>query len=209
MVCPVDEFNASRHVGDDSPAVARPPRPRKGGRRLWLLADRQQAFFELLKTRIASARKYAPAARDSAMFHTPYRTGLRSEKAALLEIPDVHFARGPFGKLHVRFGKATHMSGPRPRCWTDWTCCFVGSWPMCARSFPSRRVFSSNSQILLDVRPRPSSEPPNAQTDNSASAGSSSACSGACIASKQFSSMLSAMNERARSGVQPTRALIS
>jgi site-specific recombinase XerD len=27
----------------------------------------------------------------------------------------VHFGRGPFGKLHVRFGKGAHTSGPRPR----------------------------------------------------------------------------------------------
>ena len=33
LVCPVDEFNASRHVGDDSPAVAPPPpRVPDGGR---------------------------------------------------------------------------------------------------------------------------------------------------------------------------------
>ncbi len=73
------------------------------------------AFFEFLKTRIATARKYGPAARDYAMFRTLYHAGLRSEESALLEIPDVHFDRGPFGKLHVRFGKAAHMSGPRPR----------------------------------------------------------------------------------------------
>ncbi len=104
LVCPVDEFNASRHVGDDSPAVAAPPTP-----------ERVSAFFEFLKTRIATARKYGPAARDYAMFRTLYHAGLRSEESALLEIPDVHFDRGPFGKLHVRFGKAAHMSGPRPR----------------------------------------------------------------------------------------------
>ena len=28
---------------------------------------------------------------------------------------DAHFDRGPFGKLHVRFGKGTRGSGPRPR----------------------------------------------------------------------------------------------
>ena len=33
----------------------------------------------------------------------------------MLERPDVHFTRGPFGKLHVRYGKAAHTSGPRPR----------------------------------------------------------------------------------------------
>ena len=32
-----------------------------------------------------------------------------------MERADVHFTRGPFGKLHVRFGKAAHTSGPRPR----------------------------------------------------------------------------------------------
>jgi len=104
LVCPVDEFNASRHVGDDSPALLPPPTP-----------ERFAEFFEFMKARIATARKYAPAARDYALFRTLYHGGLRSEEAALLEVPDVHFGRGPFGKLHVRFGKGAHTSGPRPR----------------------------------------------------------------------------------------------
>jgi integrase/recombinase XerD len=104
LVCPVDEFNASRHVGDDSPAELLPPSP-----------ERVAEFFDFLKTRIATARKYAPAARDYALFRTLYHAGLRSEEAALLDQPDVHFGRGPFGKLHVRFGKAARTSGPRPR----------------------------------------------------------------------------------------------
>ena len=29
LVCPVDEFNASRHVGDDSPAPLPPPTPER------------------------------------------------------------------------------------------------------------------------------------------------------------------------------------
>ncbi|MEV6126387.1 site-specific integrase [Streptomyces violaceusniger] len=49
------------------------------------------------------------------MFRTLYHPGLRSEEASLLDKPDVHFSRGPSGKLHVRFGKAAHTSGPRPR----------------------------------------------------------------------------------------------
>ncbi|MFI5868425.1 tyrosine-type recombinase/integrase [Streptomyces sp. NPDC051546] len=44
-----------------------------------------------------------------------YHAGLRSEEASLLDHPDVHCSRGPFGKLHVRFGKGAHTSGPRPR----------------------------------------------------------------------------------------------
>ncbi|MFD8533660.1 tyrosine-type recombinase/integrase [Streptosporangium canum] len=104
LVCPVDEFNASRHVGDDSPAQLPPPTP-----------ERVTEFFDFLKTRIATARKYAPAARDYALFRTLYHAGLRSEECALLDRADVHFGRRPFGKLHVRFGKGARTSGPRPR----------------------------------------------------------------------------------------------
>jgi site-specific recombinase XerD len=104
LVCPVDEFNASRHVGDDSPAQLPPPTP-----------ERVDEFFGFLRIRIATARKYGPAARDYALFRTLYHAGLRSEESALLERPDVHFGRGPFGKLHVRFGKGARTSGPRPR----------------------------------------------------------------------------------------------
>src|SRR5919197_4376971 len=95
LVCPVDEFNASRHVGDDSPAQVPPPTP-----------ERLAGFFDFLKARIATARKYAPAARDYALFRTLYHAGLRSDEASQLKRPHVHFSRGPFGKLHVRFGKA-------------------------------------------------------------------------------------------------------
>jgi integrase/recombinase XerD len=104
LVCPVDEFNASRHVGDDSPQAMPPPAP-----------ERVAEFFEFLKGRIATARKYAPAARDYALFRTLYHAGLRSDEASMLDVSDVHFGRGPFGKLHVRFGKAARTSGPRPR----------------------------------------------------------------------------------------------
>ncbi|GCE38828.1 mobile element protein [Rhodococcus wratislaviensis] len=101
---PIDEFNASRHVGDDSPRLLPPPS-----------VSRVAVFFDFLKERIGSARKYAPAARDYALFRTLYHAGLRSDEASKLEIADVYFGRGPFGKLHVRFGKGARTSGPRPR----------------------------------------------------------------------------------------------
>jgi site-specific recombinase XerD len=104
LACPLDEFNATRHVGDDSPAAAVPPSP-----------ERVSVFFEFLKHRIGTARKYAPAARDYAVFRTLYHAGLRSEEVVMLDRSDVHFGRGPFGKLHVRFGKGAKGSGPRPR----------------------------------------------------------------------------------------------
>jgi site-specific recombinase XerD len=104
LACPVDEFNASRHVGDDSAAQLPPPS-----------AERLDAFFAFVRDRIATARKYGPAARDYALFRTLYHAGLRADEASMLDRPDLHFGRGPFGKVHVRFGKAARTSGPRPR----------------------------------------------------------------------------------------------
>lgn len=102
---PVDEFNASRHVGNDgSPSTRPPPSP-----------ERMEAFFEFLRERIGGARKFAPAARDYALFRTLYHCGLRADEAASVDRSDLHFDRGPFGKIHVRFGKAARGSGPRPR----------------------------------------------------------------------------------------------
>jgi integrase/recombinase XerD len=104
LVNPVDEFNAARHVGSDSPSVSPPPDP-----------ERMEEFFDFLKERIAGARKYTAAGRDYALFRTLYLAGLRAEESASLDRADVHFGRGPFGKLHVRFGKGARTSAPRPR----------------------------------------------------------------------------------------------
>src|SRR5262249_62245514 len=101
---PVDEFNAARHVGADSPSANPPPVP-----------ERLEEFFGFLRERIASARKYAAAGRDYALFRTLYLAGLRADEAAMLDRSDAHFGRGPFGKLHVRFGKGAKTSRPRPR----------------------------------------------------------------------------------------------
>jgi len=49
------------------------------------------------------------------MFRTLYLAGLRAQETASLDRADVHFGRGPFGKIHVRFGKGAKTSGPRPR----------------------------------------------------------------------------------------------
>lgn len=101
---PLDEFNAARHVGIESAATKAPPS-----------AERLGEFFEFLKERIATSRKFAPAGRDYALFRTLYHAGVRAEEATSLEVGDLHFGRGPFGKLHVRFGKGAKTSGPRPR----------------------------------------------------------------------------------------------
>jgi site-specific recombinase XerD len=102
---PVDEFNAARHVGNDGSPSTRPPPT----------LERMEEFFGFLRDRVASARKFASAGRDYALFRTLYHAGLRSDEAASLERSDLHFDRGPFGKIHVRFGKGARGSGPRPR----------------------------------------------------------------------------------------------
>jgi site-specific recombinase XerD len=104
LVDPVDEFNAAHHVGNESPKVAPPPTP-----------QRVDAFFAFLRERIATARVFAAAGRDYALFRTLYHAGLRTEEAVMLDVADLHFDRGPFGKIHVRYGKAAKGSGPRPR----------------------------------------------------------------------------------------------
>jgi site-specific recombinase XerD len=104
LVDPIDEFNAARHVGADSAADLAPPTP-----------ARLEAFFAFLRERVGTARVFAAAGRDYALYRSLYHAGLRAEEAVMLEVADVHLDRGPFGKLHVRFGKATHGSGPRPR----------------------------------------------------------------------------------------------
>jgi integrase/recombinase XerD len=101
---PIDAFNASRHVGNDSAATRPPPDD-----------QRMERFFSFLRERIATARKYGSAGRDYALFRTLYHAGLRADEAAWLDVGDLHFGRGPFGKLHVRFGKGAKTSGPRPR----------------------------------------------------------------------------------------------
>ena len=74
LACPVDEFNSARHVSDDSPAQDPPPVPERVGE-----------FFGFLRARVATARKYAPAARDYALFRTLYHAGIRCEEAVLLD----------------------------------------------------------------------------------------------------------------------------
>jgi integrase/recombinase XerD len=101
---PLDEFNAARHAACEAAPATAPPS-------LARLAE----FFEFLPGRVATARKFGSAGRDYALYRTLYHAGLRAEEAASLELPDLHFGRGPFGKIHVRFGKGAKTSGPRPR----------------------------------------------------------------------------------------------
>lgn len=101
---PLDRFHAGRHVGSDSSASRPPP-----------TASRMDELFGFVRERMEQGRKWAPIARDYALFRTLYHAGLRAAELTTLEHRDLHFDRGPFGKIHVRLGKAARGSGPRPR----------------------------------------------------------------------------------------------
>ena len=101
---PLDVFHAGRHVSSDSPATRPPPTP-----------QRMEEFFVFGWRVRASGRRRPATTPCSARCTTLYHAGLRSAEAASLEIRDLHFDRGPFGKVHVGLGKAARGSGPRPR----------------------------------------------------------------------------------------------
>jgi integrase/recombinase XerD len=104
LASPIDRFQAGRHVADPAVIARTPPTPL-----------RMEHFFAFVRDRMQVARKWVPWARDYALFRLLYHCGLRSSEATALEVRDLHFDRGPFGKVHVRFGKAAKGSGPRPR----------------------------------------------------------------------------------------------
>ena len=128
---PVDEFNAARHVGNDSVSTRPPPTP-----------ERMDEFFAFLRERVATARKYAPAGRDYALFRTLYHCGLRAVEAASLRGPICiliggRSARSTFGSARALAGRARDRGGCR--CWTSSTWCCAGISTMSGRGWLTRR----------------------------------------------------------------------
>ena len=111
IIDPVDAFNRPVNVGVGAGASRPPPS-----------VERLDEFFGFMRDQIATARKYYTASRDYTIFRVLYHTGLRSDEAARLAVSDVHLDRGPFGKLHVRFGKGTR-TGMLRRFRTGWLRC--------------------------------------------------------------------------------------
>lgn len=61
-----------------------------------------------------------PALRDAQLFKTVYAFGLRRQEARMMDVNDLRpnpymSEWGPYGKLHVRYGKAMNGSAPRRR----------------------------------------------------------------------------------------------
>ena len=99
--CPVDEMN----------------RPRGGQAALRIPPSAQQVsrLFAGWREDLAGCRKFAPAARSYAAARLMAELGLRVNEACGLDLADIKWELGRFGKLHVRKGKGARRSGPRER----------------------------------------------------------------------------------------------
>ena len=100
--CPLDEMN----------------RPRGGGRAALRIppdAGQVEKLFTGWRQELATCRKFAPAARNYAAARLMAQVGLRVNEARMLDLDDVRWDLGRFGKLHVRHGKGARGSGPRER----------------------------------------------------------------------------------------------
>ena len=100
--CPVDEMNRPRGAG--RAALRIPPSAVQVG-----------ALFAGWRAELATCRKFAPAARSYAAARLMADVGLRVNEVSHLDLADVKWGLGRFGKLHVRIGKGARGSGPRER----------------------------------------------------------------------------------------------
>jgi integrase/recombinase XerD len=102
VACPIDEMNR--------------PRGRKDAR---LRVPPSQTEVAQLFTgwagELATCRKFAPNARSYAAARLMAEVGLRVNEVRNLDLTDVKWDLGQFGKLHVRYGKGSRGSGPRER----------------------------------------------------------------------------------------------
>ena len=100
--CPVDEMNRPRGAG--RAALRIPPSAVQVG-----------VLFGGWRAELATCRKFAPAARSYAAARLMADVGLRVNEVSHLDLADVKWDLGRFGKLHVRIGKGARGSGPRER----------------------------------------------------------------------------------------------
>jgi integrase/recombinase XerD len=64
---------------------------------------------------LATCRKFAPTARNYAAARLMAEVGLRVNEVRSVDLTDVKWELGRFGKLHVRHGKGSRGSGPKER----------------------------------------------------------------------------------------------
>jgi integrase/recombinase XerD len=100
--CPIDEINRPR--GQRRPALRIPP-----------TAEQVRCLFTGWRAELATCRKFAPMARNFAAAKLMSQVGLRVNEVRYLDLADIKWELGRFGKIHVRHGKGARGSGPRER----------------------------------------------------------------------------------------------
>ena len=100
--CPIDEINRPR--GGHTPKLRIPP-----------TAAELAVLFAGWRAELATCRKFATTARNYAAAKLMSLVGLRINEVRSLDLDDVKWDLGRFGKLHVRLGKGSRGSGPRER----------------------------------------------------------------------------------------------
>jgi integrase len=100
--CPLDEINRPRAWVDARLRI--PP-----------TAQEIEQLFAGWRQELITCRKFAPAARNYAVARLAADVGLRINEARMLDLDDVRWELGRFGKLNVRHGKGSRRRGPKPR----------------------------------------------------------------------------------------------
>jgi site-specific recombinase XerD len=100
--CPIDEHNRPR--GAKQAALRIPPTEAE-----------VETLFAGWRSELATCRKFAPTARNYTAARLMAGVGLRVNEACHLDLADIKWELGRFGKLHVRHGKGANGSGPRER----------------------------------------------------------------------------------------------
>ncbi|WP_461712286.1 hypothetical protein [Streptomyces sp. DSM 41013] len=96
--CPIDEMNSPR--GSKDAALRIPP-----------TAPEIKTLFAGWGGELATCRKFAPTARNYTASKLMSQVGLRVSEACKLDLADIKWDLGRFGKLHVRHGKGARGSG--------------------------------------------------------------------------------------------------
>jgi integrase len=100
--CPLDEMNRPRTSVE--PRLRVPP------------TDVEiETLFAGWRAELATCRKFGPAARNYTVARLACDVGLRINEARMLDLDDVRWELGRFGKLNVRYGKGSRRKGPKPR----------------------------------------------------------------------------------------------
>ncbi|MGI8446816.1 MAG: hypothetical protein ACR2MP_06455, partial [Streptosporangiaceae bacterium] len=101
LACPIDEMNRPRGVWDARLRI--PPTD-----------DEVASLFAGWREQLVGCRKFAPTARNYAAARL-MAGGSADQRDLHLDLDDIKWDLGRFGKLHVRQGKGTRGSGPRER----------------------------------------------------------------------------------------------